>query len=221
MPAARFYAISLPISCAYVTWRLTDMGKGRKTAATLFVTFLLINQVYLATRWHMPYVKSLQDAEDRALGAMVDDLNSVATKSDVLALSDIGRASYGYVGGIFDWWGLASRQVRLRNEAIGNISSQTIRAADPQFLVVYSNTANGPNSRVAQEGMSLASLSIISDEQLMSRYCAVKAYRFWDNRYHVLLARTDVFNRIGRLSEEGESMPTAWAMAQCVVPNRQ
>jgi hypothetical protein len=115
------------------------------------------------------------------------------------------------VGKIFDWWGLASRIVISRNESLGRIKSQTIREADPEFLVVYSNSEESPSSAASLTGMAIASRAIVSDRGLMSRYCRLHAYYFWESRYHILLARRDVAERLGSLPV----VPAAWSVHEC------
>jgi hypothetical protein len=211
MPAARFYSIALPFSAGYIAWSLFTRERFSRVRVMVALTAIFcLNQVAVAAV-HYPYIAKLQQAEDRTLQRMVTDLNSVAGRDDTLALSDIGRASYGFVGKIFDWWGLASRIVISRNESLGRIKSQTIREADPEFLVVYSNSEESPSSAASLTGMAIASRAIVSDRGLMSRYCRLHAYYFWESRYHILLARRDVAERLGSLPV----VPAAWSVHEC------
>lgn len=194
MPASRFYSIVLPFCAAYIVWSILNKTKNY-FLMTLFFFTLIASQASLGYST-LGFVAKLQKAEDSALQVMVDDLNQIALKSDILALSDIGRASYGFNGNIFDWWGLASREVTKKNEQLGKIGSQTIKDLDPHFLVIYANSEKNPRINNPPEDMAIYSFAMVNDKELMSRYCILGSYQFWDKRYHVLLAKHETWLRI-------------------------
>ena len=212
MPATRFYSTVLPFCAGYIAWSLLRLRLFDKKylASLLFFVLFLFNQIFIASKL-LPYIASVQKSEDRALQAMVDDLNVVASNQDVLALSDIGRAAYGFKGKIFDWWGLASRVVIDRHQSLGKINSQTISEINPEFLVVYASSSNETKGSVAPFGMASHSKSLVDDKPLMSQYCRLGSYYFSQNRYHVLLVRNDVWNRIKTFP----TIPTSWFSSEC------
>jgi hypothetical protein len=215
MPATRFYSIVLPFCSGYIAWSLLECSLfNRKWIVSLiFIIVFSLNQALIAFSV-FPYIAGIQKSEDRALQKMVDDLNKIATNEDTLALSDIGRAAYGFNGKIFDWWGLASRVIIDRNESLGKIKSKTISDANPEFLVVYTNTKDWPSVNTKPFGMAIHSRALLEDKLLMSRYCRLGSYYFSEYRYHVLLARKDVLNRYKFLSEALKSWPTT----DCIIP---
>lgn len=214
MPAARFYAIATPFSAGYIVLSLLRFKPLSNGIAAGVLTALLLFSQAAAAMLNMPFVQNLQAAEDRALQGMVNDLNDVAEPQDTLALSDIGRAAYGFKGQVFDWWGLANRLVSSRRETLGGITSRTILEANPEFLVVYANTGDGPSNATPPQDMAITSARLSNDAYLMSRYCRLGAYYFWEGRYHVLLARRDVLERIKR----SPVTSPRWETGQCVAP---
>jgi hypothetical protein len=214
MPAARFYAIATPFSAGYIVWSLLRLKPLSNGIAAGVLTLLLLFSQSVAAMLNVPFVEKLQAAEDRALQAMVTDLNDVAIPADTLALSDIGRAAYGFKGQVFDWWGLASRLVSSRHEALGGISSRTVLEVNPEFLVIYANTEDGPSNLIEPQEMAITSARLANASYLMSRYCRLGAYYFWEGRYTVLLARRDVFDRI----RQSPVASPRWETSQCVAP---
>lgn len=192
MPAARFLAFALPFCAGYIAWGLhRHLPDTYKLPATGFYVIVLLGTQIAATTTHLDFVKKLQDGTDSAVITMIDELNRTAREEDVIALSDIGYASYAFKGDVFDWWGLASRPVREKGESLGRIRSETIRAENPEYLVVYSNTSLPPQSVSQFDGAESMSKGIVSDAHLMARYCLLKNYYFWAGRYHALMARRD------------------------------
>lgn len=217
MPAARFYSIVLPFCAGYIAWSIFEwkLFNKKQIVSLLFLILFSLNQLLIASSV-LPYIASVQKSEDRALQAMVDDLNNVASNEDVLALSDIGRAAYGFKGKIFDWWGLASRVVINRDQSLGKINSQTVLEANPEFLVVYANSHDGPRVNAKPFGMAIHSKALVEDKSLMNRYCRLESYRFSEYRYHVLLARNDVWSRI----RTSPTTPNLWSLNECIPPER-
>ena len=215
MPATRFYSTVLPfcsgsIAWSLLKWRLFDK---KYLASLLFLILFFLNQAFIASKL-LPYIANLQKSEDRALQGMINDLNNVASSKDVLALSDIGRAAYGFKGQIFDWWGLASRVVIDHHQSLGKIGSKTIIEANPEYLVIYANSGNETTGSTEPFGMAIHSKALVEDKFLMSRYCRLGSYYFSEYRYHVLLVRNDVWNRI----KSSPATPIIWHSNQCDYP---
>lgn len=215
MPAARFYSFLIPFCFGYMTWSLTREVRLRSGLLLVFVLLSIASQIK-ALHDAFPSVVAMQRGEDLTLQKIVDDMNPYAKPSDVLALSDIGYASYAFVGDIFDWWGLASRVVRNKGEAIGKITSETIRNADPHFIVVYSNSSDGPSIIDTPKQVTKTSLPIIEDRKLMNNYCRLKSYIFWEDRWHVVIARKDVW-----LERFKDKIDTEFEIKSCIQTVRE
>jgi hypothetical protein len=214
MPAARFYSIALPFASSYIAWSLLKYKLIDNSLLRMLLLMAFAANQFIVGYVTLPYLTKLQVAEDRALQGMVEDLNAVSSRQDTLALSDIGRAAYGFNGNVYDWWGLASRDVRERKQAIGRIRSETILEANPEYLVIYANSSDGPKIEEMPSGMAHSSRQLVEDKNLMNRYCRIGAYYFWEERYHVLLARHDVWRRINLYQE----YPEEWSITKCIHP---
>jgi hypothetical protein len=211
MPAARFLSIVVPFATGYVASCVIEWRWAQRLLpqAALLALFTLV-QIVAVLKW-MPTVQLLRDGDANAMAPMVSDLNRVATSDDTLALSDIGRASYGFRGDIFDWWGLGSKMVADRNESVGRIKVSTVKEANPEFLVLYANAADGLVKRGPDSGIASYTLRFIEEEELLHQYCRLAAYRFSENRYHILLGRRDVVQRTGF----AEAAPPTWSASAC------
>ena len=197
MPDGRLVAASSPFCAMYLTERLLgpdpQVPAWRRTALAAFGVVWLSTQT-ISFRQTLRTVKQYDAADHRVLVQMVGDLNGISTSRDVLALSDIGRAAYFYVGDLFDWWGLASATVNRRGESLGRIEPQTVYEVNPAFLVLYSNGPTIDASRTA--GAFDTTLRFLQDDRLNQRYCFAKAYEYLPYRYHILLIRRDLIGRV-------------------------
>jgi hypothetical protein len=198
MPNGRFLAIATPFAAMYCCWWFVTVSRSFSRwniiVPSVFVLIWIASQA-VATAITVQRVDHIDIANQRAVLAIVTDLNRVALSSDTLALSDIGQASYYFKGNIFDWWGLASRKVTERGESIGRISPKTLFETMPEFIVLYSNEPRiHEDSRF--EGMAQFTKQVALETSWQRDYCFVASYLFEKGRYHVLIARKDIFLRI-------------------------
>lgn len=200
MPNHRFLAHALGLALALGLLCLVELSvmlplprRLAQGAVALFVLSWTATQAQSVVATHA-YLNWMGAAYDGPMQAMIDDLNVISRDTDTIALSDIGRASYGYRGQVFDWMGLADREISRNQLSWGRITPDAMYARRSRFLVLYS-TGSVLNAENARHGIATLSERFVRDGRIFRDYRQVGCYRMYEARYHLVFERQDATDR--------------------------
>lgn len=202
MPNARFFSHVIPLLLVLVvslaseariaidrsTWGTSLRSSRRLMLAGGLLLFIAMNiHTAIDTRRGQ---RLLQTAEDRAITGMAILLNATAqSDTGIVACADVGRMGYYFAGRVFDWWGLANREVARRGQSFGRIVPDLVYRHTPEYLILYSNdsllTPGSMHSDMARNSRAFY------QHAEFRHYHHITSRLFWPGRWHVLLGRVE------------------------------
>lgn len=188
MPFGRFFSMIVPLMGVGFATALVALEQTRMPVVFVGLLALWAAGQALAGTVTRPYLQELRSAELRVLDGTADYLNGVASPTDAVAASDIGRLAYRFKGQVIDWWGLADTEIARSGQSLGRIKARTILRRNPRFIVLYS-TAPALSAQTLQGDMARLSRPFVEDPEFWHCYQARKAFHFWRDRYHIVFER--------------------------------